>query len=232
MNKTLNIGHRGAKGHEAENTLASFQKALELGADGIEFDIRLSADGRLIVIHDETVDRTTDGTGRVSDFSLQELKTFRINKHYQIPELSEVFDLVNSNYLINIELKEYETTDPVVALIQQYISENNRNYTDFLISSFDWTALQQVRNLDAAIPLGVLTETDLDLALAFAKFIQAETLHPYYHLLTLENTTKIQQAGIQVFPWTINEPEDLQKIKNFGVNGIITDFPERMQITR
>lgn len=232
MEKTLTIGHRGAKGHEAENTILSFQKAIDLGADGIELDVRLSADGKIIVIHDETVDRTTNGAGRVNDFSLQELKTFRINEHHQIPELSEVFDEVNSSYLINIELKEYETADPVVALLQHYISENNRNYTDFLISSFDWTALQQVRNLDAKILLGVLTETDLDLALAFAKFIQAETLHPYYHLLTLENTAKIKQTGIQVFPWTINEPEDIQKIKNFGVNGIITDFPERIRITR
>ena len=228
MKKTLTIGHRGAKGHEAENTLASFQKALDLGADGIEFDVRLSGDGKIIVIHDETIDRTTNGTGIVKEFSLQQLKAFRINENHQIPELSEVFDLISSNYLINIELKEYETADPVVALIQKYVSENNRKYTDFLVSSFDWTALQQVRNLDASIPLGVLTETDMDLALAFAKFIQAETLHPYYHLLTLENTTKIQQKGIQVFPWTINEPEDLQKIKSFGVNGIITDFPERV----
>jgi len=226
MKKILSIGHRGAKGHQAENTLPSFQKAIELGADGIELDVRLSQDKQLIVIHDETIDRVTDGIGAVKDFTLPQLKEFRINGTYHIPELSEVFDLCDK--LINIELKEYETADAVVELIQKYVTQHNRKYTDFLVSSFDWTALQQLRNLDDQIPLGVLTETDLDLAMAFAKFIQAETLHPYYHLLTLENTVKMQKSGLQVFPWTVNEIEDLKTIKSFGVNGIISDFPERI----
>ena len=228
MKKILTIGHRGAKGHQPENTLASFRTAIDLNADGIELDVRLSSDGKLVVIHDETIDRVTDSIGTVNTFTLQELKAFRINGIHEIPELSEVFDLISGNYLINIELKEYETADPVVELIQKYISENNRNYTDFLISSFDWTALQQVRNQDAQIPLGVLTETDLDLALAFAKFIQAETIHPHYHLLTLENTIRLQQKGLRIFAWTINEPEDIGRMKDFKINGIITDFPERV----
>lgn len=102
------------------------------------------------------------------------------------------------------------------------------NTTRFLISSFDWNALQQVAFLNDKIPIGVLTETDLDLALAFAKFIQAKSIHPHFHLLTKENTAKIQEKGLQVFPWTINELEDIQKTKTFNVNGIITDFPNRI----
>ena len=119
----LKIGHRGAKGYEPENTLISFQKALDMQVDGIELDVHLSADGELIVIHDETINRTTDGSGPVNTLSLRELKQFRINDHHEIPLLSEVFDLVNQNCFINIELKSYESADKVVELIEHYVSE-------------------------------------------------------------------------------------------------------------
>lgn len=224
----LKIGHRGAKGYEPENTLLSFQKALNMQVDGIELDVHLSADGELMVIHDETIDRTTNGNGFVNKLSLRELKSFRINETHEIPTLKEVFDLVNQDCFINIELKSYEATDKVVSLIEKYVTKKKWNYDRFLISSFDWNALQQVAFLNDKIPIGVLTETNLDLALAFAKFIQAKSIHPHYHLLTKENTAQMQEKGIQVFPWTINELEDIQKIKTFNVNGIITDFPNRI----
>ena len=224
----LKIGHRGAKGYEPENTLISFQKALDMQVDGIELDVHLSADGELIVIHDETVDRTTNGNGLVNTLSSRELKQFRINEHHEIPLLSEVFELVNKNCFINIELKSYETADKVVELIEKYVFEKNWNYNHFLISSFDWNALQQVRFLNDEIQIGVLTETDLDLALAFAKFIQAKSIHPHFHLLNKENVSKIQSKKIDVFPWTVNEREDIEKIKAYKVNGIITDFPNRI----
>lgn len=224
----LKIGHRGAKGYEPENTLVSFQKALDMQADGIELDVHPSADGELIVIHDETIDRTTNGKGFVNALSLHELKTFRIDRKYEIPTLKEVFDLVNQDCFINIELKSYEATNKVVSLIEKYVSKKDWKYDRFLVSSFDWNALQQVAFLNDKIPIGVLTETNLDLALAFAKFIQAKSIHPHFHLLTKENTAQIQEKGLQVFPWTINEIEDIQKIKTFNVNGIITDFPNRI----
>ena len=224
----LKIGHRGVKGYEPENTLISFQKALDMQVDGIELDVHLSADGELIVIHDETINRTTDGSGPVNTLSLRELKQFRINDYHEIPLLSEVFDLVNQNCFINIELKSYESADKVVELIEHYVSEKNWQYDHFIVSSFDWNALQQVRFLNDKIQIGVLTETDLDLALAFAKFIQAKSIHPHFHLLDKENVPKTQQKGVQVFPWTINETEDIEKIKSFNVNGIITDFPNRI----
>ena len=228
MDKILNIGHRGAKGHLAENTLESFQWAIDFGVDGIELDVHLSADGEIIVIHDETVNRTTNGSGLVNEMSVADLQALRIENQFEIPLLYQVFDLVNQKCLINIELKSGETAKPVVDLIEHYVLERNWNYTGFLISSFDWPALQTVRDLHQEIPLGVLTATDLDLAIAFAKFIQAETIHPYFNLLNAENVLKMQQQQLKVFSWTINEPEDIQKIKSFKVNGIITDFPERL----
>lgn len=228
INKMLKIGHRGAKGHELENTLNSFQKALNMQVDGIELDVHLSADGELMVIHDEKIDRTTNGKGFVNKLSLRELKTFQIDDKHQIPMLKEVFDLVNQDCFINIELKSYDAAEKVVSLIEKYVTKKGWKYDRFLVSSFDWNALQQVRFLNNEIPIGILTETDLDLALAFAKFIQAKSIHPYFHLLTKENTAKIQEKGIQVYPWTINEIEDIQKIIAFNVNGIITDFPNRI----
>ena len=228
INKMLKIGHRGAKGHESENTLISFQKALNMQVDGIELDVHLSADGELMVIHDEKIDRTTNGKGFVNKLSLRELKTFQIDGKHQIPMLKEVFDLVNQDCFINIELKSYDAAEKVVSLIEKYVTKKGWKYDRFLVSSFDWNALQQVRFLNEEIPIGILTETDLDLALAFAKFIQAKSIHPYFHLLTKENTAKIQEKGIQVYPWTINEIEDIQKIIAFNVNGIITDFPNRI----
>lgn len=224
----LKIGHRGAKGYEPENTFVSFQKALDMQVDGIELDVHLSADSEIIVIHDETINRTTNGKGFVNALSLRELKAFRIDGKHEIPTLKEVFDLVNKDCFINIELKSYEATDKVVSLIEKYVTKKGWKYGRFLISSFDWNALQQVAFLNDKIPIGVLTETDLNLALAFSKFIQAKSIHPYFHLLTKENTAQIQEKGLQVFPWTINELEDIQKIKTFNVNGIITDFPNRI----
>ena len=224
----LKIGHRGAKGYEPENTFVSFQKALDMQVDGIELDVHLSSDSEIIVIHDETIDRTTNGKGFVNTLSLLELSAIRIDGKYEIPTLKEVFDLVNQDCFINIELKSYEATDKVVSLVEKYVTKKGWKYDRFLVSSFDWNALQQVAFLNNKIPIGVLTETDLDLALAFAKFIQAKSIHPHFHLLTKENTAQMQGQGLQVFPWTINELEDIQKIKTFNVNGIITDFPNRI----
>lgn len=232
--KMLKIGHRGTKGYASENSLFSFEKAIEMGVDGIELDVHLSLDGQIIVIHDDTIDRTTNGKGFVNTLSLQELKTFRINEkqaselEQQIPTLNEVFDLVNLTCFINIELKGKGTASAVVALIEKYIWEKNWKYANFLVSSFDWNAVQEVRFLNENIPIGILTETNLDLAFSFAKFMKAEAIHPEFHLLTQDNTAQIQAKGIQVFPWTVNEYEAIQKIKTYNVNGIITDFPDRI----
>lgn len=224
----LKIGHRGARGHEPENTLLGFQKAIDLNVDCIELDVHLSSDGELMVIHDETIDRTTNGKGAVNQFSLPELKRFQIEKDQRIPTLTEVLNLIDQKCDINIELKSFETADKVVDLIEKYVSEKKWNYDQFLVSSFDWNALQQVTFSNSKIPIGVLTETNVDLALAFAKFIKAKSIHPYFHLVTNENTAKMQEKGFQVFPWTVNEIEDIKRIKTYNVDGIISDFPNRL----
>lgn len=227
MAEILHIGHRGAKGHVAENTLASFAKAFELGCHGIEFDVHLSADGEIIVIHDETLDRTTDGKGKVRDLSLSQLRHLTIDSVHPIPILSEVIDATPENHLINVELKARITAKPVMHLIEKHV-ENGRDYRQFLVSSFDWIALKEIREANPEIPLGVLTETDLPLAIAFSQSIKAETLHPFHHLLTDENVKEMQARNLKVFPWTVNELEDIARMKSLKVDGIITDFPDRL----
>jgi len=146
------IGHRGASGYEPENTLIAFEKAIELNVDGIELDVHLCSDGELIVIHDETIDRTTNGKGVVNKFTALELKK------YGIPTLIEVFDLVNRRCFINIELKGIETAKPVNDLINHYISDKKWKINDFLISSFDWNMLEKIQLLNPKIRICVLTE--------------------------------------------------------------------------
>lgn len=224
----LKIGHRGAKGYEHENTIVAFQKAIDLGCDGIELDVHLSLDAEIIVIHDETINRTTNGKGLVNQVKLSDLKTFLIDDKYEIPTLVEVFELVNHNIFINIELKSYETIEKVIELIEKYVTLKNWKYSNFIISSFDWNALQQVRFLNDKIQIGVLTSTNLDLAIAFAKFIKAKTINPYFHLLSEENVAKMHEKGFEIHTWTVNEIEDIEKMKSLKVDGIISDFPDRI----
>ncbi|UPT71681.1 MAG: glycerophosphodiester phosphodiesterase [Flavobacterium sp. JAD_PAG50586_2] len=218
----LKIGHRGAKGYAQENTLISFQKAIDLGVDGIELDVHLSLDGKVMVIHDDTIDRTTSDKGFVKDI----LKTAL--EKVGIPSLETVFDLVDKKCFINVELKTFETADKVADLIEYYVSEKGWNYEHFIVSSFDWNTIQQVHFLNDKIPIGVLTNTDLDLAMAFAKFIKAYSIHPYYHMLTAENVIQMQTKNFKVYPWTVNEPEDIIFVQSLQVDGIITDFPDRI----
>jgi glycerophosphoryl diester phosphodiesterase len=222
MNPILKIGHRGAKGYEPENTLISFEKAIQLNADGIELDVHLSLDGEIMIIHDETIDRTSNGKGFVYQFTASELKK------YGIPTLIEVLELVNRNCFVNIELKGIGTVKAVVELIVHYISEKNWSYTDFLVSSFDWKMLEEVYLLNPKIRIGVLTEESVEEALAFAKKTKAFSIHPDYRLLTKENVALMQENGFEVYSWTVNSTEDIQKIKSFNVNGIISDFPDRI----
>ena len=224
----LKIAHRGAKAYEPENTIKAFQKALDLNSDGIELDVHLSSDEQIIVIHDETIDRTANGTGLVNSFSLAELKSFLIDGKYQIPTLNEVFDLVDKKCLINIELKGLATPSKVVALIEDYISEKNWNYNHFIISSFEWNMLEETSNLNPNIPIGVLTEEDLSKALAFAEKIKAKAIHPDFQLLNENNVLQMQDKGFLVLPWTVNSEEDIQKVKSYKVNGIISDNPDKI----
>jgi glycerophosphoryl diester phosphodiesterase len=218
----LKIGHRGAKGYVAENTLASFKKALELGVEGIELDVHFSSDGEIMVIHDETIDRTTAGKGFVKDYT-----AFELNK-LGIPTLKAVLELINQKCLVNIEIKDKNATEKVVSLIEKYVLKNNWNYHQFQISSFIWESLEQITKLNSSILLGVLTENEVENALAFAIKINAHSINPYFKLLNSENVTAIHTNGFKIYTWTVNSEEDLTFVKSLNVDGIISDFPDRI----
>ncbi len=224
--KKLSIAHRGASGYYAENTIAAFEKAFELGCDGIELDVHLSADGEIIVIHDATIDRTTNGTGLVSDLTLEFIKSVGI-PNAEIPTLDEVIAITPKKCLVNIELKSADTVQPVADLIAKCVSNNGWNYDSFLVSSFDWTALTELQKFIPEIPIGILTEDDLNLAVAYAECVGAHSIHPHFHLLTFENSLQIKRNGLKIFVWTVNHKSDFKLIKSFSIDAIITDFPNR-----
>lgn len=228
MSKILKIGHRGAKGYFPENTLISFKHALDLNVEGVELDVHLTADNVVVVIHDETTNRTTDTKRIVSEMTLSEIQKCKINNEFNIPTLAEVLNLISKNCIVNIELKGNNTENEVAKIINHYVTKENWSYNHFLVSSFNWNAIQKIHAIDNQIPLGILTDTDLSLAIDFARFIKAKTIIPYFHLLTKENVAMMQSLGFDVYTWTVNEIEDVNRIKTFNINGIISDYPDRI----
>lgn len=228
MTKTLNIGHRGAKAYEPENTLPSFRKALQLNADGVELDVHICKSGELVVMHDFTVDRTTNGTGAIADLTLTELKKLRIDDLHQIPTLDEVLQLFHKSHLINIELKGKDTAEPVCDCIDRNVKEAKFDYQNFIVSSFQREELARVAECNAKIPLGILTQASVEQALEWADAFSAQAIHPHFSLLTAENVALTRQKGYQIFTWTVNEFKDIQRVKELGVDGIITDFLDRI----
>ena len=224
----IKIGHRGAKGFIAENTLESFQKALDLGVDAVELDVHLCASGELVVFHDFTVDRMTNGSGEVHKMTLSELKALKISNQYEIPTLTEVFDLIDRKCWINVELKGHETAQAAVEIIEKYISEKGWQYNDFIVSSFQKEELERVFVLNKEIQLGILTQASVEQALEWAGELSAKAIHPHFSLLTEENCSEAQEKGYQIFTWTVNHEEDIQRLQHYKINGIISDFPDRL----
>ena len=214
----LKIGHRGAKGYAAENTIASFQKAIELGVDMIELDVHLSKDGIPVVIHDETIDRTTHHSGFVNQFTAEFLQSIGV------PSLKDVFDLVENRCAINIEIKVFVATKPVLEVLKNTKFPQEK----IIISSFNWDVLNVCHSEGENISLGFLTELSIEEALTFAKKINAYSINPYFKLLNPENVKDIHQNGFKVFPWTVNNPDDITFVKSLKVDGIISDFPDRL----
>ena len=218
-------GHRGAAGLVAENTLESIEEALKYKVDGIEIDVHCCKTGELVVIHDETLDRTTNGMGNVSDFSLQELKQFKTLEGFQIPTLSEVLKVINARCELNIELKGKNTALPVIKLVQEYVQNTQWQPEQFILSSFDHPQLFEIKAQTSKFKLGVLTEENISKALPIAKKLNAFSIHPPIYSLTQEEVAFAKSMGFKVFVWTVNEKLLINQSKFWKVDGMITDFP-------
>ena len=228
MDKPLVIGHRGAMGHETENTLASVQKALDLGVDMLEIDVFKIRSGEIIVFHDENVERLTDGTGKIESYNYEDLQQLNLEGNHKIPTLQEVINLMDKKAHLNIELKGANTADRVNFIINYYVREKGWPLDKFLISSFKWDELKRMRTLNPQIDIAILTSEDPLKALDIAQELNAVAINPYFKTLTIDNVDQIKKEGFKVYPYTINEPEDIKSMKVMGVDGIITDYPERV----
>ncbi|WP_299218100.1 glycerophosphodiester phosphodiesterase family protein [uncultured Aquimarina sp.] len=219
------FGHRGAAGLVAENTLKSIAEALKYNVDGIEIDVHKCKSGELIVIHDETLQRTTNSKGKVSEFTLQELKKYRTREGYRIPTLDEVLDFVNAKCTLNIELKGIGTAVPVVELLEKQIKDSKWDYDHFILSSFDHSQLFQIKSRTSAFKLGVLTEKNIPSILKVAETLEAFSVHPPIYSLTKKEVVLAKNKGFKVYTWTVNNPSQIESSKTWKIDGIITDFP-------
>lgn len=235
LSQPVIFAHRGACLHAPENTLAAFELALTQQADAIELDVKLSSDGHVVVIHDATVDRTTNGRGRVRDLSLVELKSLDAGSFFsdqfageKIPTLGEVFEAVGKGTLINVELTNYSTPrDELVETVCMLVKKHNM-HRRVLFSSFLGSNLSKARSYLPQVPSGLLTLSGLlgvwarSFGFAFGKY---DALHPYLKDVTHRQVVRIHRLKRRVHVWTVNDEQDMRRLFGWDVDGIFTDDP-------
>ena len=234
-----NYAHRGFSGEYPENTLLAFEKALEVGCEGIEFDVHFSKDGELVIIHDEAVDRTSDHKGLVRDYTYEELcqMNFAYPAKYgdkygfqRIPTLREYLELVrDQNILTNIELKTgiypYPGIEKAVYDMLKAFHLEDR----VIISSFNHHSVMRMKALDPEIPCGFLSETWILEPGQYVSSHHVEAYHPGFYMLNDEEATDLKAHGCQINTWTVNEVADIQNMIRLDVDGIISNYPDRVK---
>jgi glycerophosphoryl diester phosphodiesterase len=216
----LRIGHRGARAYEPENTIRSFKKAIEIGVNAVELDVRKTKDGQLVVIHDPDIKRTTDGKGLVSELTLKEIKAFSTEKGEKIPTLKETLDFLDKKVKILIELKEAGVEEEVLALLRA-----NELRKSVIITSFLENALQKVRELDKDVATGLIYAKHKN-PMKAALNLKAQYLVAFYRFTHTANVQKAHENGLKVIVWTVNTPEEAAAYVQKGVDGIASDKPD------
>ena len=230
------FGHRGFSGNYPENTMLSFQKAVEIGVDGIELDVHLTKDNELVIIHDEDIRRTSNGEGLVRDMTLEELKKFDYSARFSgvygfnaIPTLREYFELVKDTGVItNIELKtgifEYPTIEKrVIDMIREYGLEDK-----IILSSFNHYTILRCKEFAPDIKRGFLSESWL---INYGKYTAengVQCCHPIHCFLSEETVKEMHDAGCEINTWTVNEYDDIKRLSEMGVDALIGNYPDRM----
>ncbi|CAM4108342.1 glycerophosphodiester phosphodiesterase [Paenibacillus alkaliterrae] len=236
MKKIINFAHRGASGYCPENTLAAFSKALELGATGIETDVQLTRDGQVVIIHDESLLRTTGLNQLIKDTDLTELGTLDAGSWFspeykaeRIPALEQLLKLIkHTDTILNIELKNGIMPYPG---LEQKVIELVRacQMTDrVIISSFNHYSLVQCKQAAPEIRTGILYMERLYRPWEYAKTVQADALHAYKLAVTPEWTAEAAAHGIACHPFTVNDTDEMKQLARAGAAGIITDYPDRL----
>ena len=222
------IGHRGAMGYIAENTLPSFEKAIDLGANGVEIDVFRCASGELVVFHDKTLEKLTNATGYIEALDIDSIQKIEVLEGYTIPTLNEVLDLIKGRIFVNIELKGSQTAIKTNKILINYLKNKVWSSDKFLISSFDWDELKIFRKVNQKVPVAVITEDDPLDAIPVALELNAVAINPDYKTLNSFNIKKIKEKEFKIYTWTVNEIDDINMMIDFQVDGIITDYPDRI----
>ena len=230
------FAHRGFSGKYPENTMIAFEKAVEIGVDGIELDVHLTKDNELVIIHDEDVKRTTNGEGLVKDMTLEELKKYDASATFvgqyginPIPTLREYFELVkDTNIITNIELKtsvyEYHTIEKrTIDMVREFGLEDR-----IIFSSFNHFTVKRCEEIAPEIKRGFLTGDWLYDFGKYTKERNVQCCHPWHVSLSQEVVDEMHAAGCEINTWTVNEYEDIERLSKMGVDCLIGNFPDRM----
>lgn len=234
MSQLINFAHRGSSAICPENTMAAFAKGLEQGATGIETDVQMTKDGRLVLIHDESVARTTGAEGLVKDYTYDELAKLDAGSWFgadfqgeRIPLLEELLELTkNHGTIVNIELKNGSIQYPE---LEKRVIETVRHYNmseQIVISSFNHYSLVECKHIDPEIRTGLLYGEGLYKPWEYAKLAKADALHAYHRAVLPEWVEEAKQHGVVYHPWTVNDEEQMKTLIDAGVAGIITDYPD------
>ena len=229
------IAHRGASGHAPENTLAAFKRAVELGAGFIETDLHLTRDARFVAIHDSTLERTTNGHGSVQDHTLAELRKVDAGLWYdrtytgeRIPTLEEILDFSREHDVVfYLELKYGAAWGMNSTLVAALRSAESAART--IVISFDPSALAAIRRIDPSIMIGLLVEEANPDSVKTALDVGARQLCPRSSVVTSELVKQAHHADLHLATWTVNLPEQMRSVTDLGVDGIMTDFPDRLR---
>ncbi len=222
------IGHRGACGHAPENTLASIEKAMDIEVDAVEIDVRMTADTKLVLMHDYTIDRTTNGKGKVEDLTLSQLKEYTAGNTQKIPTLQEALDAINKQVIVDIDIKEKEIVPYLYTIINNYF-ERGWNADNFILSSFDLIALRNIHKLLPDINLMAIISNATENWLHIVEEIPISMIAVSHNSLFEDFVEDAHENKLDVIPYTVNDPKDIKRMIDICVDGIITDYPNRVK---
>jgi glycerophosphoryl diester phosphodiesterase len=235
LNRPLIFAHRGASRVAPENTLPAFEAAIRLGADGVELDVQYSSDGKLVVIHNPTLEATTNGTGRVTAHTFDELRGLDAGSHFgpefagtRIPTLDEVLELLKGKLLVNVELKALELASDLGAAVVAVVRAHAM-VDQVVISSFNPFALRRAKLAGPEIECALLLAPDLPAWMRWAatrRYSHADTLHPEHTMVDAAYMARARKLRMRVCPWTVNDEADMRRLIALGVDAIITDVPD------
>ena len=214
------IAHRGASEYEPENTFSSFDKAIELGSQMMEFDVRLSLDNKLVVVHDPTVNRTTNGKGKVSEKTLQELLELDAGNGNQIPLVEDIFRKYSKKIKFVIELKDYNTEEPILELIEKYNMIEN-----IYVVSFSKRILRKIKYLEPKIITGLIKFLPTNIA-KDCEFCGADVIAVFRYFINKKLVESTKRNNLHLFAWTVNDPIQCSKFKKLGLTGVVTNKPD------